>query len=223
MCLTEPDTSRPGPTPNPSPEGEGLRKKEEPMLTDLKSALRPALVLTALFALLLGLAYPLALTGIAQLAFPSQANGSLIRAHDGTIIGSSLIAQGFTADKYFHPRPSAAGKGYDALASSGSNLGPASQALADRVRTDMAALHPAPGQAVPADLVATSASGLDPDISPAAALFQLPRVAKARGLPEAQVRDLVARSTARPLLGFLGEDRVNVLLLNRALDAEGSR
>ena len=193
------------------------------MLTDLKSALRPSLVLTVLFALLLGLAYPLALTAIGQLAFPSQANGSLLRAPDGTILGSRLLAQGFTADKYFHSRPSAAGKGYDALASSGSNLGPASQALADRVRTDVAALHLAPGQSVPADLVTTSASGLDPDISPEAALFQVPRVARARGLPEAKVKQLVDRNTAHPLLGFLGEDRVNVLLLNRALDAEGTR
>jgi K+-transporting ATPase ATPase C chain len=190
------------------------------MLTDLKSALRPSLILTALFALLLGIAYPLALTGVAQIAFPAQANGSLLRDAQGKLIGSSLLAQGFTADRYFHPRPSAAGKGYDALASSGSNFGPASQALSDRVKTDVAALHLAPGQSVPADLVTTSASGLDPDISPEAALFQVARVAKARGLSEAKVQQLVDRNTAHPLLGFLGEERVNVLLLNRQLDAE---
>ena len=186
---------------------------------DLTSALRPALVLTLLFAALLGIAYPLALTGLGQLLFPAQANGSLIRDGD-RIIGSSLIGQGFAADRYFHPRPSAAGKGYDALVSAGSNLGPASQALADRVRADLSANPPsAPGRQTPPDLVTASASGLDPHISPEAALYQVRRVARARGLPAAKVRALVASQVERPLLGVLGEPRVNVLLLNRALDA----
>lgn len=190
---------------------------------DIISALRPALVLTLLFALLLGLAYPLALTGVGQLLFPSQANGSLIRDAKGEIVGSSLLAQGFSGERYFHPRPSAAGKGYDALASAGSNLGPASQALADRVKADVAAASPAPGQSVPADLVTASASGLDPHISPEAAFFEVPRVAKARGWPEARLRAIVTRAIEHPLLGFLGEERVNVLLLNRQLDAESAQ
>lgn len=193
------------------------------MLTDIKTALRPAIVLTLLFALLLGIVYPLALTGIGQLAFPAQANGSLIRDANGNVVGSSLLAQGFAQDRYFHPRPSAAGKGYDALASAGSNLGPASQALHDRVKADAAALSLAPGQSVPADLVTASASGLDPDISPEAAFYQVPRVAKARGLSEAQVHAAVEGAIQHPLLGFLGEPRVNVLLLNRQLDATPRR
>lgn len=189
------------------------------MLTDLKSAVRPALVLTLLFAGLLGIAYPLALTGIGQLLFPAQANGSLIR-DQGIVVGSALIGQKFTSDAYFHGRPSAAGAdGYDASASAGSNLGPAAQALADRVRADVASLsETAPGRPVPPDLVTTSASGLDPHISPEAALFQVARVARARGLSEAQVRALVEAAVRRPALGFLGEPRVNVLLLNRSLD-----
>ncbi|MEO5587406.1 MAG: potassium-transporting ATPase subunit KdpC [Novosphingobium sp.] len=190
------------------------------MLKDFTSAIRPALVLTVLFAALLGLAYPAALTGIGQLIFPAQAGGSLIRAGD-KIVGSHLIGQQFSEPGYFHGRPSAAGKGYDATASAGSNLGPTSQALADRVKADLAALHPTPeGRIVPADLVTTSASGLDPHISPEAAAFQAARVAGARGLPETALRALIARHTEEPLLGFLGEPRVNVLELNRALDSE---
>ncbi|GFZ92838.1 MULTISPECIES: potassium-transporting ATPase subunit KdpC [Sphingobium] len=190
------------------------------MFTDLKTSLRPALAMTLLFALLLGIAYPLALTGIGQALFPFQANGSLI-GQSGRPVGSTLIGQNFASDRYFHSRPSAAGKGYDGLASSGSNLGPASKALADRVARDIQALH-SPGRPVPSDLVTTSASGLDPHISPDAAFFQVGRVAKARGLEPGQVRALVDRSIERPLLGFLGEARVNVLEINRRLDGIGA-
>ena len=201
------------------------------MGADFKTALRPALVLTLLFAALLGVAYPLALTGIGQALFPAQANGSLIRdggtgsgAGSGRVIGSELLAQGFAGDRYFQPRPSAAGKGYDGLASAGSNLGPAAQALTDRVKADVAArTATAPGQVVPADLVTASGSGLDPHITPAAAYYQVDRVARARGLTPAEIRARVDRAIERPLLGVIGEPRVNVLLLNRALDRANAR
>ncbi|MDN4631261.1 potassium-transporting ATPase subunit KdpC [Sphingomonas sp. PsM26] len=184
---------------------------------DFSSALRPAIVMTILFAVLLGLVYPLAMTGIGQALFPSQANGSLVRDAQGTVIGSTVVGQAFTTDRYFQTRPSAAGKGYDGLASSGSNLGPASQALVDRVKPDIAKRR-AEGVSglLPADLVTASGSGLDPDLSPAAALAQAPRIARVRSVPVERVRTLVTDATDASILG---EPRVNVLALNRALDA----
>jgi K+-transporting ATPase ATPase C chain len=191
------------------------------MNKDILTSLRPALVMTLLFAALLGIAYPLALTGIGQALFPRQANGSLIE-QGGKPVGSMLIGQSFAADRYFHGRPSAAGKGYDAMASSGSNLGPTSRALADRVKGDLASHRTSPGQHVPSDLVTASASGLDPHISPDAAFYQVERVARARGLDAGRVRALVDAGIERPWLGLLGEPRVNVLEINRRLDGIGA-
>lgn len=188
------------------------------------SHLRPALVSMGFFTVLLGLAYPLAVTGVAQAAFPAQADGGLVRDAGGEIVGSALIGQAFTRAGYFHGRPSAAGNGYDATASSGSNMGPLNEKLIDREKADAAVLRAEnPGAAIPADAVTTSASGLDPDISPANARFQATRVAKARGVQESQVLALIDSRTEKPLLGFIGQPRVNVLALNRALDARFSR
>jgi len=179
------------------------------------SHLRPALVFVTGFTLLLGLAYPLSMTAIATTLLPRQAEGSLIRQGDH-VLGSELLGQNFTAPGYFHPRPSATATPYDAAASGGSNLGPLSQKLIDRVRADVTASGLA--APVPADAVTASASGLDPDISPQNAQAQVARVASARGIPPARVAALVASQTRQPLLGFFGEPRVNVLALNRALD-----
>jgi len=191
------------------------------MTNDITTAIRPAIVLTILFAILLGLLYPLAMTGIGQALFPAQANGSLVRDGAGRVIGSSVVGQAFTFDRYFQTRPSAAGKGYDGRASSGSNLGPTAQALVDRVKPDVERRHAEGVAAIPADLVTASASGLDPHLSPAAALGQVVRVAKARSLPEDRVRALVESHVEHPLLGILGEERVNVLALNMDLDRLG--
>jgi potassium-transporting ATPase KdpC subunit len=192
--------------------------------------IRPAIVVLVALTLITGLAYPLAMTGIAQALFPRQAQGSLIE-RNGTVIGSELIGQQFQSDKYFRGRPSATTAPdpndatktvpapYNAANSGGSNLGPSNKALIDRVQGDIDKLKQEnPSAPVPADLVTTSASGLDPHISPEAALFQIPRIAKARNLPEERIRQLVGDHTEGRLLGLLGEPRVNVLLLNLALD-----
>ncbi len=185
--------------------------------------LRPAFVLLVLFTLLTGLAYPLAMAGFAGAVFPSQAGGSLL-LRGGKVIGSGLIGQNFAGDKYFHPRPSAAGdKGYDATSSSGSNLGPITKKLVDRVKADVDALRKdGVTGPIPVDAVTTSASGLDPDISPEAARMQVMRIARARGLSEAKVTALVEAHTEGRALGVLGEPHINVLELNLALDAAGA-
>jgi K+-transporting ATPase ATPase C chain len=185
------------------------------------SQLRPAIVSMSLFTVLLGLAYPLAVTGLAQTAFPTQANGSLVRDTRGAVVGSALIGQAFAQPGYLHPRPSASGaNGYDASASSGSNMGPLNEALAKRVKADADALRAEnPGATIPADAVTSSGSGLDPDISPDYARFQAPRVARARGAPLAAVQAVIDGQVQGRLFGFVGQPRVNVLAVNRALDA----
>lgn len=182
--------------------------------------LGPGFRLTLAFTILLGLLYPAAMTGIAQLIFPGQANGSLVSVND-KVVGSSLIGQPFTRPEYFHPRPSAAGSGYDAALSAGSNLGPTSQKLVDRIKTSAEEFrkeNPDFSGNIPADALTTSSSGLDPHISPAYAEAQAPRVAQARGASVDEVKQLIAENTEPADLGFLGERRVNVLMLNIALD-----
>ena len=186
----------------------------------MKKHIVTSLLYTAITAVILGLGYPLAITALAQVAFPAKANGQLLYSSQGELIGSALIGQRFTGDKYFHSRPSAAGTGYDASSSSGSNLGPTSKALSDRIQESANAEKQAQ---VPVDLVTTSASGLDPDITPAAALFQVSRVAKARGLTEDAVRALVTKLISPRQFATLGEPRVNVLILNETLDQGAAR
>jgi K+-transporting ATPase ATPase C chain len=183
--------------------------------------IRPAIVSTVLFTVLLGLLYPLAITGVAGFAFPYQAGGSLIRDNSGRVVGSALIAQPFAKDGYLHPRPSAAGSnGYDASGSSGSNYGPLNADLAKRIKGDADTVRASTGQKrVPDDAVTTSGSGLDPDISPDYALLQADRIAKARGASPDAVRQVIEAHLAPPVLGFIGQPTVNVLVTNRALDA----
>ena len=182
--------------------------------------IRPAIVMIALFTGVLGVGYPLAVTGVAQAAFSDQANGSLVRDKAGKVVGSALVGQTFAAPGYLHPRPSAAGDGYDAAASSGSNLGPLNPDLIARVKTYADALQSEAGvKAIPADAVTASASGLDPHISPAYAELQAARIAKARGVGEGQVREVIRQHVEGRTFGVLGQPRVNVLLTNQALDA----
>ena len=186
------------------------------------SQLRASVVMMALFTLVFGLAYPLAMTGAAGLIFPGQAGGSLVRDAHGQVIGSALIAQGFAKPEYLHPRPSAAGNGYDPTSSGGSNLGPMDQKLIDRVKGDAATIAKDDGPGViPADALTTSGSGLDPDVSPDNAYLQAARIAAHRGEPVSDVLAIIDSQTHHPVLGFIGEPHVNVLELNLALDGIG--
>ena len=181
--------------------------------------LRPAVVMMCLFTLVFGFAYPFALTGMAAVAFPRQAGGSLVK-NGSTVVGSSLIAQGFVKPQYLHPRLSAAGKGWDPMASGGSNLGPLDKSLKDRIAASAADLRKEnPGAAIPADAVTTSGSGLDPDVSPQNAGLQAARIAAARGVTVAMIQALIDGQTRGSALGFIGQPHVNVFLVNRALDA----
>jgi len=185
----------------------------------MHSVWRTSIRFTIVTTVLVGIGYPLLVTGIAEAVFPHKSAGSLIELKDGTVIGSELLAQSFTSDKYFHPRPSAAGNGYDATSSGGSNLAQSNKALVDRIQGSIDKLSQEnPGHPVPIDLVTTSGSGLDPDITPDAAFFQVPRVAKARGLSEDRIHHLIEDHITARQLGFLGEPRVNVLDLNLDLD-----
>ncbi|MGC2446368.1 MAG: potassium-transporting ATPase subunit KdpC [Candidatus Sulfotelmatobacter sp.] len=189
----------------------------------MKKNLITAFLMTIATTILLGVIYPLVVTAIAQVLFKDKANGQ-IRYRDGEAIGSRIIAQPFTSPKYFHPRPSNAGTGYDAANSGGTNYASTNQKLIERVRADAAALHQEnPSQPIPVDLLTTSASGLDPEISPSAAEFQIPRVARERGMSESVVRDLVQKHTYQRDLGLLGEPRVNVLELNLDLDQQSGK
>jgi K+-transporting ATPase ATPase C chain len=182
--------------------------------------IRPAIVSMVFFTILLGLAYPLAITGVAVVALPHQAGGSLVRDGSGQVIGSELIAQGFAKPEYLHPRPSAAGNGYDPMNSGGSNYGPLDQKLIDRVKGDAATIaKAAPGVPIPADAVTTSGSGLDPDVSPENARLQAARIAAARSVETSVILALIETNTQGQVLGFIGQPRVNVLAVNRALDA----
>ena len=184
----------------------------------MKQNLKIAILMTIVTTVLLGIIYPLVVTGLAQLLFRDKANGQLL-ARNGEIIGSRIIGQGFSGPGYLHSRPSAAGNGYDAANSGGTNLGPTNQKLIDRVNADVARLQAEnPGHPIPVDLVTTSASGLDPEITPAAAEFQVSRIARERGLSDEQVRQIIAQHLEKRQLGFLGEPRVNVLEVNLALD-----
>src|SRR5579862_8170492 len=184
----------------------------------MQKNLKIAILMTLVTTVLLGIVYPLVVTGLAQLLMKDKANGQLI-SQDGVVIGSRIIGQGFSGPGYLHSRPSAAGNGYDAANSGGTNYAPTNQKLIDRIRSDAGTLHQEnPAQLIPVDLLTTSASGLDPEISPAAAEFQIPRIARERAMPESAIRDLVQKHTYQRDFGLLGEPRVNVLELNLALD-----